>query len=66
MERICQYKDVVRTAKETREYVGIRAPTWMRNGDEGMVKWSEQKSYQLHDMVDFYEREDANASDRLY
>ena len=66
MERICQYKDLVRTAKEAGEHVGISATTWIRNRDEEMAKWNERKSYQLHDMVDFYEREDAKASDRLY
>ena len=57
---------MVRTAKEAGEHVGISATTWMRNGDEEMARRSEQKSYQLHDMVDLYEGEDAKASNRLY
>ena len=31
-----------------------------------MVDWSKRKGYHLYDMVDFYERESAKASNQLY
>ena len=44
IDRICQYKDLARTAKEAGRYVGRSATTWMCNGDEVMEKWSERRA----------------------
>ena len=66
IERICQYKDFARTAKEAGGYFGRSATTWKRNGDEEMAKLIEQKSDQLYHIVEHYEEKAAKASSELH
>ena len=61
-----QYEDLATTAKQAGGYVGRSATTWMCNRYGEIAKWGEQKSDQLYNMVDFYEREAAKASNQLY
>ena len=66
IERINQYNDLSKTAKEVGNHLGRNAMMRWRFGDEGMVKWSESKGDHVFEMVEYYEKEAAKASRELH
>ena len=66
LERINQYDDFARTAKEVGNHLGKNAMMWWRIWDEDIVEWSERKGDHIFDMDECYQKEAAKASKEIH
>ena len=66
IERINQYNDLARTAKEVGSHLGRSAVTSWRKWDEDMVDWRERKGDRMYEMAEYCEKEAAKASNELH
>ena len=56
IELIKQYKELALTARDAGKFLGRRAVTMWKNGEEDLSEWSERRGDGLYQLVDFYER----------
>ena len=53
---IKQYKELALIARDAGKFLGRRAVTMWKNGEEDLSEWSEQRGDASYQLVDFYER----------